>query len=203
MQMKTNQLAILASVLVSAGAYAAEPFVGPTVGLSVSSMHSTVDFGGPVNILALSTTRTTSDLNVGYGFAVAPKVVVNVGMSINLDQPSLGSLGYLGGTEKIFGKMKDRWSLSLAPGYQMAPTLMAYGKVAYQYANIEVNDSFAGNATKHFHGWGYGVGMAYQPLPNVEASLEWLKTEYSTQRHALSTDRPLTSTVTLGVNYRF
>ncbi|BEV73608.1 MULTISPECIES: porin family protein [unclassified Paludibacterium] len=203
MQMKTIRLAVLASVLVSAGAYAAEPFVGPTVGLSVSSVRSTVDFGGSLNIPSMSTTRTTSDLNVGYGFAVAPKVVVNTGMSINLDQPSLGSSSYLGGTETVSGKMKDRWSLSVAPGYLVTPKLMAYGKVAYQYANIEVNDSFVGSVTKHFHGWGYGVGVAYQPMAHVETSLEWLKTEYSTQHDGMSTGRPMTSAVTLGVNYRF
>ncbi|TDR82619.1 porin family protein [Paludibacterium purpuratum] len=204
MQMKQIRLAMFAAALVAGSAFAAQPFVGPSVGLSVSSVHTDVDFSGGLNN-SMSSNRTAFDLNAGYGMELAPKVVLNGAMSINLNQPSAGSLGY-SSTNSVTGKFKDRWSLSLAPGYLITPKLMAYGKVAYQYANIEVNDSAfpaQGAQTLHFHGWGYGIGVAYAPVDHLETSLEVQKTEYSTQRMNASTGRPTTTAVTLGAAWRF
>ncbi|TDR82620.1 porin family protein [Paludibacterium purpuratum] len=204
MQMKQIRLTMLAVALVAGSAFAAEPFVGPSIGLSVSSLHTDVDFGGMLRRNPTSASSAAYDLNVGYGLALAPKVVLNAAASYGLNKPSAGTAGNR--LVQVSGEFKDRWSVSLAPGYLISSKWMAYGKVAYQHASMESNTHtffLQDSQNLKFHGWGYGAGVAYAPIDLLETSLEVQRTEFSTQQTLIGTARPMTTAVTLGAAWRF
>jgi len=149
------------------------------------------------------------NLGLGYGFSVNNKYVVSVGIDYVTDTKySTNTLVGTGYTASSTGKVKDKFTYYVAPGYLLNKESMVYGKVGFTTAN-DVND---GDKNK-LDGMAYGVGYKQFIDSNlyyfVEGSYIKLKTDNQTGPGVSYTGSYSTSNKTdgysafVGIGYKF
>lgn len=210
MTIKTRRTACLFSLIpamfCASSAMAADaPFTGLTLGATAGLAHTAVDYSGYIAGKSGSSNDFVGGLNAAYGFALGESAVLSVGAAYTINDTKFGQVDYPNGaqTVSVNGKLKNHWSVFVAPGYRFAPQWLGYAKLSYDEARSDYTDTLMGSGTSRHHGIGYGLGAAYALTRNIELSAEAQQTRLSSASFALSSGKPTVTEFKLGANYRF
>jgi opacity protein-like surface antigen len=169
-------------------------FEGLSIGLGVTSADTTTAYvhGG-----SLSSTHTDNNavFQLQYNSAVNDMLLVGLGLSANASDLKAGSLG----TNQY--KIRDAYSLYVAPGFAFNRDWMGYAKLAYLNANLRDSQ---GHSYNFDNGWGYGLGVQAQFGKNWFGQLEYMVDQYNDRAPAPSDTLKLKSNIyTLTAGYKF
>ncbi|MBK1679178.1 outer membrane protein [Rhodocyclus tenuis] len=180
-------------------------FTGFTLGATAGLAHNEISYSGYIDGKSSSKNDWVAGLNAAYAFALGESVVLSAGASYAINDTKFGQVTYPDGaqTVSVNGKLKDHWTVFVAPGYRFAPQWLGYAKVAYHEAKSDFTDTLMGSGTAKHHGVGYGIGAAYAVSRNIEVSAEAQQVRLSSASFALSSGKPTVTEFNLGVNYRF
>jgi opacity protein-like surface antigen len=179
-------------------------FTGPAVGVSLSAARNKVEYGSFLAGSESKKSDAVSRLDASYGFGLSPQWVLSVGETYDLNKTDFGRVSYVsGGTQTVDVKLKNHAAIYVAPGYQVAPNWLAYGKLSWHHAKGEYNDTGTGSGTTNHTGTGVGFGLATAFSKNIEGRFEVEQVNYSREARDRSTGKPKTSQATLYVGYRF
>jgi opacity protein-like surface antigen len=180
-------------------------FTGFTLGGSAGVAHTSVDYSGYIDGKSSSKNTFTGGINAAYGFALNDAAVLSIGASYVLGKTKAGETTYQenGDTVRVSGKLKNHWSVFVAPGYRFAPQWLGYAKLSYHVAKGEYADTLMGSGTSNHHGVGYGAGISYTFAPQLEVNAELQHVRFNSADFALSSGRPEVTELNVGVNYRF
>ncbi len=166
-------------------------FAGPTVGLCVTAQHDKVDYAGFLAEKFNSGNDAGFDVMAGYGFNLSKDWVINVGASYTVNDTKFGTANYVdSGNQTVNTKLKSHRSVFVEPGYRITPQWLAYASFSYHEADGEYNDSLLGKGTVSTTGFGYGLGLGYVAMHNIEASVEVRQIDFSREAANLSTNKP-------------
>lgn len=179
-------------------------FTGPAIGMSLSAAHNKVEYGG----FLAGTDSTKSDiagrLDASYGFGLSPQWVLTVGATYDLNKTDFGRVTYIdNGTKTVDAKLKDHLAVYVAPGYQVAPNWLVYGKLSTHHAKAEFTDTGATSGQTTHSGTGLGFGVATAFSKQVEGRFEVEQVKYNEKSANQSTGKPTTSQATFYLGYRF
>jgi opacity protein-like surface antigen len=182
-------------------------FVGPAIGLTVSTVQTKVDYESTVpsiNGQNMQTNDSDAALIASYGFALSPNWVGTVGISYSLKSTDAGTVRYTAGTAQSFsGKFKDHLSVSFAPGYRVGANALVYGKLAFHQLKTEATDTASAGGTSTHTGTGVGIGVAFAIAPQMELRAEYESVTYSSEKIQLTTGTPKQMGLTVGLLYKF
>lgn len=197
-------LAPLAIAFVCGSAFAADPFVGPSVNLRLGYADNKVEYSG---FLTADTSKSDAlaKIGAGYGFAMGRDWVGTIGIAYQLNKVKFGDTSYVdsGTTYRVSAKLKNDIEVSFAPGYRVAPDALLYGKLAYHRAKGEYYDEQIGNGTSTHDGAGIGFGYVKGIGSNLTVGAEAEYIDYSRESAALSSGKPKQTTLSLTLGYRF
>ena len=200
-----NCLVILSLCATPAVAADKAPFTGFALGATAGVSHNSIDYSGYLDGHSSSKNDFAGGLAASYGFALGDKATLSLGATYVLNKTEFGTTTYQedGDTVRVDGKLKNHWSIFVAPGYRFAPQWLGYAKLAYHQATSDYTDTLMGSGESHHHGVGYGAGLAYAVASNVEISAEVEHVDLNRKYFALSSGEPAITEFKLGVNYRF
>ena len=138
---------LLGLALVSTASMAAN-FAGPEAGVSVTMNGVT----NTIHALNADTTLGGQSpgfkLRGGYGFDMSNDAVVLLGLDFSATESEAG---------KVMGesvKIKNSWSLSVAPGLKLNDSTLAFVKLAYEAGKLTANSE-----EESISGFSYGAGL--------------------------------------------
>jgi hypothetical protein len=162
------------------------------VGFTVAESTSTLATGG--------TTRTLSDvdnnfaLQVQYNMALNEAFLLGIGSNIGFGDLKAGKFN--GGQAKI----KNSYSLYLAPSYAINNTWLAYGKLAY--LNAKAENAFS-HSINFDEGFGYGVGFQVMYNKKWFGQAELMINQYKDKSSLSETDKLKNGMYSLTAGYKF
>lgn len=144
-------------------------FEGFGIGLGITSADTTTEL---VNGGSINSTNADSNamLQLQYTAAVSDVFLVGMGATATNGELKAGTVGL-----NQF-KVKDAYSIYVAPGYAFNSDWMGYGKLAY--LNASLKDS-TGRSYSFDNGWGYGVGVQAMFGKNWFGQLEYMVNQYN------------------------
>lgn len=144
-------------------------FEGFGIGLGATLANTTTEYvhGG-----SLSATDNDSNalLQLQYNAAVNDVLVLGLGATLSAGDLKAGSIA------NNPYKMRNAYSLYVAPGYVFNGDWMGYGKLAY--LNTDLRDA-SGNSFNFDSGWGYGVGLQAMFGKNWFGQVEYMVNQYN------------------------
>jgi opacity protein-like surface antigen len=172
----------------------ANDFEGFSVGLGVTSADTTSEVVTGTSSSA-SNTDNNAVLQLQYNMAVNNTFVVGFGGTANVGDLRAGTFG------PNQNKLKDGYSLYLAPGYAFSKGWMGYVKLAYLNASLQ---NSAGRSLSFDNGWGYGIGVQALFGKNWFGQAEYMADQYN-DRSGMpgETDKLKSNILALTVGYRF
>ena len=179
-------------------------FIGPAIGVGLSATHNKVEYGAFLAGSESSKNDFAGRLDASYGFGLSPEWVLTVGAAYDLNKTDFGRVTYVsGGTQTVDAKLKDHFAVYVAPGYQVAPNWLVYGKVSVHHAKAEYTDSGATSGETTHSGTGFGLGVATALSKQVEGRFELEQINFNEKSANLSTGKPKTTQATIYLGYRF
>jgi opacity protein-like surface antigen len=172
----------------------AHSFEGFGIGLGVASSDTTTAYvhGGAINSTDLD---SNGILQLQYNAAVNQVLLMGFGATANVGDLKAGNIG------SNPYKLKDAYSLYIAPGYAFSSEWMGYGKLAY--LNARLTDSL-GHGYSFDNGWGYGIGVQTMFSKNWFGQLEYMFNEYADRTPAAGDTLKLKSSAyALTAGYKF
>lgn len=184
-----KKLSILAlAVACSAPAFANNNFSGVSVGMELDVFEYQISNGNK---------RTTDALVVGsYGITHKNDLVSSFDIKAGVASPRINL--------NIPVKVEQRYSASVAYrlGYAgFHEKFLPYLKASYEYIHLQ-DDEKDINAKADLHGYGFGVGVKYVPVKNVELGAEYTRKKMDTSDFGTESNFEIKS-FTLGGAYRF
>ena len=138
-----------------------------------------------------SSSGFSSGLGVGYGFKVAPSVILTLGTDYNPQNRDLSTSTTSPGLiiAPSTTTVSNRYTVFLSPGYEIDSNSLVYGKVGYASAKSSVNDGSGDTAQLN----GYVIGAGYKTFikDNIYAFAEANYVNLNT-----------TTTTGSGINYK-
>ena len=169
MKKKLLLAATMAAAVVTPLAHAqASNFQGFSVGLGVASAHTTTERVQGASLSSYSSDNNAV-LQLQYNMAVNDVFLVGFGGTGYASDLKAGSIA--GNSYKV----RDGYSLFVAPGIAFSRDWQGFGKLAYLNANLR--DS-AGRSYSFDNGWGYGLGAQTMFGRNWFGQLEYMVNEY-------------------------
>lgn len=118
----------------------------------------------PAGTYALSTdtdykNNVGAAIGLGYTFAISPIITLGVGVDYYAKETKYSSRTLIGSSYQaaVTGKVNNKVSFNIIPGYVISPDSLIYGKIGYIRAKVEENDG--GEIFKeNNHGYSLGVG---------------------------------------------
>ena len=194
--MKKPIVAIACTTLFAAQAFAqANNFAGPSIGLRVDIADTTSE----VNRVGFSANGTDRDTNAAlqaeYAMAMNSNFVLGLGASVGLGDFKAGMLA------NKQAKLKDSYSLYVAPGYAFNSGWLGYGKLSYVVANVQVPGA---DTVRFDSGYGLGLGLRVNFDRNWYGQAELSVNQYN-DRNAVpgETEKLKASMYSLTAGYRF
>ncbi len=180
-------------------------FTGPALAVGVGTTHNRLEYGG---FLAGQTSKENSaavKLDGSYGIALSSQWVATLGATYDLNKTDFGTVSYVdsGTTYTVHTKLKNHYSLYVAPGYRLSPNWLVYGKLAWHHAKGEFNDSQVGTGETTHSGVGFGLGVSTVLARQVEARFEVQHINFNRKSANLSNGKPETTEAMLYFGYRF
>jgi hypothetical protein len=146
---------------------------------------------------AFSSSVTSSSIDstfqAQYEFSASEKFLIGVGASADHGELVFGR--WVSANTDI--KMKDRYSLYVAPGYAIDDTTLIYAKLAY------ISGTFYDPASTILPGTGYGVRMKIMGGSNIFSQAELSTNDYANREYLNATDSFRINALTLSVGYKF
>ena len=189
--------AAISSAALATPAFAqSDHFKGLSLGLGVNIANTTAEiasFNQSINGSA-SDTDTNLAVQLQYNIALSQAWVMGLGGTTSIGDLKAGSFG--GNAIKI----KNNFSLYVAPGYVFSNGLMGYAKFAY----INADTSASGFKSTTFDGgYGYGLGVQAMLNPHWFGQLELMFNNYSDRSFINETDKLKSNALTLTAGYKF
>jgi opacity protein-like surface antigen len=189
---------LLGLALVSTASIAAN-FAGPEAGASVTMNGGSTFFGvnayDPDSDDGIFGQQSFGvKLHGGYGFDTGKDTVVLVGFDYSPTSIKAGTAA------AASFKIKNSWSLSFAPGIVLNETSMAYIKLSYEGAKLNVsgNDDFL-RINKSISGFGYGIGFRTKINKTTFLGTDIKRVNYKKFHYSNKTDAAdLTNSTTVG-----
>jgi hypothetical protein len=194
--MKKTALVITLFSAITTHALAQEnPFAGPSVGVSVSSVGGSTDLSGSrsANMGQQSVVPT---VDAGYAYGVNKEVALGLTGTYDLANTKGGS----DGSANLVGK--KHYSINFKPGYVLGSSTMLYALVGYNRMQGTLNNNGA-TGYSNLNGIGYGVGLQALLDKNVYVKLEGQQVKYSSGTVSGLTYKPSTTIAVLGLGYKF
>ena len=202
--MKKYYAALGASLAVLAAPAFAEntPFAGPSVGASLSLQSAVIsapDNPDLKNGSGIGQQSAGLVLHGSYGLPVNDQVVVLLGLDFNPVDIKSGEVTDTSGADIAF-KLKNAWSLSVAPGFLINNQSLGYVKLSYEGATASIPDY-----SKTIDGYGLGFGIRTEINANLYLNAEIKRVTYNAFNFVIDADRvkPVTDIGTVGIGYRF
>ncbi len=170
-------------------------FQGLSAGVGVNVADTTSEAQLPSISYKGTDTDNNFALQLQYNMAVNEVFLLGLGASANFGDLKAGKLGLVGQI-----KVKDAYSLYLAPGYAFNSTWLGYGKLAYLNAN---GTSDNGGSTKFDNGYGYGIGLQAMFTKNWFGQVEYMVNQYNDKSSLNETDKLKSGVYSLTAGYRF
>ena len=203
---RIHTISLLALAICATQSIAAEPaFTGFTLGATAGLAHTRVDYSGYIEGKSSTKDDFVGAINAGYGIALGDNAVLSIGATYVLNSAKFGQVNYQEGAQTVYvdGKLKDHWSVFVAPGLRFSPQWLAYAKFGYHQARSEYTDTLMESGTSNHHGFGYGAGITYAASKTIEVNAEIQQVDLSSASFALSSGEPAVTEFNIGINYRF
>lgn len=190
---------IIATAMVSAFATPqvfaqSQAFKGLSAGVGFTVAESTSA------LTAGATTRTQSNTDNNFALQLQYNVALNeaflLGLGTNVGFGDLNAGKFAGGQAKI----KDSYSLYIAPSYAFDNTWLAYGKLAY--LNAKAENAF-GHSINFDDGFGYGVGLQVMYNKKWFGQAELMINQYKDKSSLIETDKLKNGVYSLTAGYKF
>jgi opacity protein-like surface antigen len=171
------------------------PFEGPSIGVSVSSVGGSTNISGnPSTSIGQQSVVPTADL--GFTFAASKEIALGLTGTYDLADTN----GSMDGNSNFVGK--NHFSVNFKPGYVLGSNTMLYALVGYNRMQGKFN---AGGVTgqSNLDGVGYGIGIQALIDKHFYVKLEGQQVNYNASTVSGITYKPSTTIATLGVGYKF
>jgi outer membrane immunogenic protein len=170
-------------------------FEGLGISLGVTSANTTTEYVHSGNSINATSNDNNAVLQLQYNMAVNEVFVVGLGGTVNAGDLKAGTLG------NTQYKVKDAYSLYVAPGYAFSSDWQGYGKLAYLNANLKDSN---GQSYSFDNGWGYGIGLQAMFGKNWFGQLEYMVNQYADRSPAPGDTLKLKANVyALSAGYKF
>ena len=157
-----------------------------------NSNFSRTSHTGP-SFPSVNSTSANPVLQAEYGYALNDKYLLSVGASRDLGPLLFGI--WRGSNIDI--KMKDMYSVYIAPGYALNDSTLLYAKLGYLSGTVSDPNSTI------LPGTGYGLGAKILGASRVFYQAELLKSDYARREYLDATDTFDVKKLTLSVGYKF
>jgi hypothetical protein len=135
-------------------------------------------------------------LHGGYGFDMGNDTVVLVGMNYTPTEIKAGA------SDNTSAKIKNSWSLYVAPGMKLNDSSLAYVKLAYEAGKFQINSTTSINQS--ISGLGYGVGLRTEINKTTFLETEIKQVNYKKFTYKNAVDFTNSATVgSVGVVFKF
>jgi opacity protein-like surface antigen len=202
MDIKMNKKILVATLfsVVTSGAMAQansniNPFEGPSIGVSVSSVGGSTDLSG-TSSANMGQQSVVPTVEAGYAFGVSKEVALGLTGTYDLADTKGGSAG----SANLVGK--KHYSINFKPGYVLGSSTMLYALLGYNRLQGTLNNN-GYTGTSNMNGIGYGIGIEALLDKNVYVKLEGQQVKYSSSTLSGVTYKPSTTIATLGLGYKF
>ncbi len=183
--MKKNLLVAVAAVAISTGAMAQSAFEGFYGQLGVGYENntfgsSTLNVGansghtgtGGANVGAPTQTASgfSGAIGLGYNYAVAPRLLLGVGIDYNPMTLTSGQAAVCNGCgAQSTTKVSNRFNIFVTPGYEIDKDKLAYMKFGYTQEQVNMNlpagpNTFTNSFNQTANAGGYTIGLGYKQL---------------------------------------
>lgn len=170
-------------------------FQGFSAGVGLNVADTTSEAIVPGVSYKGSDTDNNFALQLQYNVALNEAFVLGLGANIGFGDLKAGSLGSVGQV-----KVKDTYSLYLAPGYAFNSTWLGYGKLAYLNANTSAAH---GGSTQFDNGYGYGIGVQALFTKNWFGQAEYMVNQYNDKSYLNETDKLKSGVYSVTAGYKF
>lgn len=198
--MKNKLLVVAAFSLVTSGVFAessdtANPFEGPSIGVSVSSVGASTDLSGGTSA-NMGQQSVVPTVEAGYAFGISKEFALGLTGTYDLANTKAGTAG----DTNLVGK--KHYSLNIKPGYVIGSSTMLYALVGYNHMQGTLNNN-GYTGTSNLNGIGYGIGVEALLDKNVYVKLEGQQVKYGSSSASGLTYKPSATIATLGLGYKF
>jgi opacity protein-like surface antigen len=173
----------------------ANPFEGPSVGVSVSSVGGSTDLSGSRSS-NMGQQSVVPTVEAGYAFGATKEIALGLTGTYDLGNTK-------GGTDSSANLVgKKHYSINLKPGYVLGSSTMLYALLGYNRMQGTLNNNgYTGSS--NLNGIGYGIGLEALIDKNVYVKIEGQQVKYSSSTVSGLTFKPSTTIATLGLGYKF
>lgn len=179
----------------------AQDFSGWHLGINANAGTAWTEFIGGGTDAKISDTAQYLSLQAAYGTALGNHGVLGFGLTYSLGEQKAGSL--VAGGRNVDFRLKDQYSLYIEPGYVISPSWLAYAKLGYYGARAGEESVDGVTASKTFGGLGYGLGLRTMLDRNLYLQFEYTQTDYNRKTPDFGTYRPMTTTGSIGLGFKF
>lgn len=171
------------------------PFEGPSVGVSVSSVGGSTDLSGSrsANMGQQSVVPT---VEAGYAYGLTKEIALGLTGTYDLADTKGGTAS----SANLVGK--KHYSINLKPGYVLGTSNMLYALLGYNRMSGTLNNN-GYTGTSNLNGIGYGIGLETLLDKNIYLKVEGQQVKYSSSTVSGLTYKPSTTIATLGLGYKF
>lgn len=171
------------------------PFEGPSIGVSVSSVGGSTDLSGSRSS-NMGQQSVVPTVEAGYAFGATKEIALGLTGTYDLADTKGGS----DGSANLVGK--KHYSINFKPGYVLGTSNMIYMLVGYNRMSGTLNNNgYSGSS--NLNGIGYGIGIETLLDKNVYLKVEGQQVQYSSSTVSGVTFKPSTTIATIGIGYKF
>ena len=195
-------LAVAAAACYTSAFAQVSNFTGYSAGVNLDHTAVTTKLSaGSATIDGLGQQSVGATVYGAYGVAVDSNTVINIGATYGLTNAKGGSTD--DGTGPLTAKAKNQYSLYVEPGMLLNDKTLAYGKISYNSAKMEL-DAQGDVGSKSVNGLGYGLGIRTMLDKNMSLNVEIKRVNYGTETVLTDVDFKTTATVgSIGIGYKF
>lgn len=198
--MKTLLIALIAGCVAAQARAQIQPFTGWSLGLNLNRATTATQFGGAGITSSLGDAAHNASVQASYALSLDSRKVLGLGLTLGLGDIKSGSL-LLAGSELRF-RLLDMYSLYAEPGLRVSDSTLLYGKLAYLGAQGEEN--YLGETfRKTYAGIAYGAGVRTLLGENWYLQFELLHGDYEWKGSRSGAFRPVSTTGSIGLGWRF
>ena len=175
-------------------------FTGFSAAVNMTMDAASTDFSGSGSI---SDQSLGANLQAAYGYALNANTVLSVGATYALTDAKAGNF-VDNNNGAVTTKLKKQNSIYIEPGFLVAPSTLAYGKISFDSATLDLS-SAAGNGTADSKGTGFGIGIRTVLDKNLFLQIEAKQTVFDKARVSGNDvdHKTKTTTASVGIGYKF
>jgi hypothetical protein len=170
-------------------------FKGLSAGVGLNGADTTSEAHLPAVSYKGSDTDANFALQLQYNMALNEAFLLGFGGTVNFGDLKAGKLGQVGQV-----RVKDAYSLHVAPSYAFNSTWLGYAKLAYLTADAV---SANGGSTKFDGDYGYGFGAQAMFTKNWFGQAELMINQYDDKSSMHESDKLKSNLYSLTAGYKF